>query len=54
MMFGAMGMDDLLPKSYLKIFSLDQQHRPTLKSAEAFKDLVNPFGYGSSFVRELK
>lgn len=54
MMLGAMGMDDLLPKSYLRLFSQDMQYKPTLKSAEAFKDLVNPYGYGSSFVREFK
>ena len=53
-MLGAMGMDDLLPKSYLKVFSIDPQYKPTLKTGEAFKDLVNPYIYGSSFVREFK
>ena len=53
-MLGAMGMDDQIPKNLLQYFSTDSQKGGSQKAAETFKDSINSYGYGSSFVREYK
>ena len=54
MMLGAMGLDDLVPKAYHSFFSANSPGGGIVKSAETFKDLVNSYGFGASFIRELK